>query len=295
MLAAVFSITAALLTPTVAHAAPDQTFYPPYGVPQHGWRVYLSPAFHGTTPGVPADNTGCFGYSENSGARQIAFLVKDHLVANGFTVRIGGDNASVNTSRSNAWGPNFHIPIHSNAGGWNCGWDVPGYSSSGGTVVMYASSGGQQVSNYINFFLGPKTPGPHDRVCTDVACSGRALGELRNTNAVSSYVETAFHTDGADTLTLAFDQSTLAQHIFAGIYYYIVDTWGPPGGVWRAGASMPSADEVSTMIAERDLPPLPAPPTPVGRPDPGLNAVLPELRGKGGQPGEPDHSHRLGR
>lgn len=281
------------LTVKPASAAPDQTFFPP-GTP-NGWRVYLSPAFHGSTPGVPSDNIGCFGYSENTGARQLAFLIKDHLISHGFTVRIGGDNAVTNRNRSNAWGAHFHVPLHSNAhtGAWNCNWDQPGYVSNGGSWMMYVSTQGHLLADHLLFFVGPQTPGPNDRTCTDLVCAGGQLTELRNTTAIAAYSETAFHTDGADTLTLAFSQANLASNLFAGIYYYIVNHHS----AFARGQNedfdptrLPNPDELIGVIASRSLPNLPdAPP---GPPDPSLNEVLPELRDTHLPFVEPDHSGR---
>lgn len=155
----------------------------------NGKKVYLSPAKHSP------ENYGCSNYAESPGARAIALATKDKLVSYGYEVRVGDGDYVANTSDSNSYNPQLHVPIHSNAGTSDCAGTT---ASHGGTWVMYVSTAGQSASTAILNAMKAYSPGTNDKICTDTTCSGKNLYELRSTTAVAAYVEAAFHTYGPD-------------------------------------------------------------------------------------------------
>lgn len=179
---------------------PADSIYSPYGN-WNGYKVYLSPSRHSP------DNSGCGTFKENVGARDTAQAAtyspyrngvyyptwqdRGSLSARGYRTRIGDGTINTAISNSNAWGADLHIPIHSNAQAFNCSTT---YNSYGGTWVMYRSSAGSALSDDIRDTVGPSSPGTGDRICTDQACAGYNLGELRYTDAVAAYLEQDFHT-----------------------------------------------------------------------------------------------------
>lgn len=200
----------AILTSSPGTGLASTTYHPPWGT-WNGIKVYLSPAHH-----VP-DNVGCDNYQESAGARDIALKVKDTLVSYGYQVRIGSGNPIDNTNDSNAWGSTVHIPIHSNAGPWDCnGQD----SSRGGTWLIYADTPGYDLGVEILSAVGPYSPGTWDRICSDTSgCTSFTLHELRATNMPAAYVEAAFHTYGPDKNWL-LQTTAVGTRIAVGIDKY---------------------------------------------------------------------------
>ena len=181
--------------------------------PWNGHKVFLSPAHHGPEGGDPRDNTGCFDYSENnttlSMARGVARAATG-LAEAGYKVRIGRRDRFTNTENSNEWGSTVHIPIHSNAATADC---EPPYNldnGASGTVVFHypGSSKGRVMADSIDFFLSPLSPGRgQDKVKT------QTFTELARTRMPAAYVETAFHTFGADTEWLREQQAEIVDVI----------------------------------------------------------------------------------
>lgn len=159
--------------------------------PENGVRIYLSQACHNRGGPECQPNVGCFGYDENAGSAAIARAAAGHLAARGYRVRIGDGLTEANISNSNAFGAVIHIPIHSNAGTEDCASTNP---ARGGTHVLhYGGPGDDQLAGIMAQEVGAKSPGTSDRtvVRTD-------LGEITDTNARAAYLESAFHTFGAD-------------------------------------------------------------------------------------------------
>lgn len=179
--------------------------YDPYGT----WnqkKVYLSPARHSD-----AGSRGeCGTNNENNMAYNTAWHatngwhyqdVYDNTSANrnlrgrGYKVQIGTTTYQDAVTNSNNWGATVHIPIHSNAAP-----SLPCSSTTAsrfGTIVMYKdnSTAGSAFATELKNALGPKSPGTNDRTCknSDTSCTTvYPLAELQ-TNAVSGYVESEFH------------------------------------------------------------------------------------------------------
>ena len=164
--------------------------------PADGTRIYLSQACHNVL-GLPAcvPNIGCSVYNENTGSAAIAREAANHFAARGYRVRIGDGTREANIRNSNTFDALIHIPIHSNAGQWDCPSANP---ANGGTLVMhYGGPGDDQLANIMVSEVGPQSPGTSDR--TDVR---RDLAEITQTRAHAAYLEAAYHTFGNDVAFL---------------------------------------------------------------------------------------------
>lgn len=188
LVASVISLVTAALP-----AQADSTWIPN---PNNGERVYLSRSCHDRGTGSCQENIGCAGHEgENVWSSSLATsALFDRgsgagLVNRQYLVRIGDGLTSTNIASSNAWGALMHIPLHSNAGQFDCG------SSQGhnwGTWGMYVSSRGRQLAEQLRTQIGVVSPGGNDQVVYR-----GDLGELTQTNAVAAYLEAEFHTYGA--------------------------------------------------------------------------------------------------
>lgn len=207
-------------------AAADESLNPHR--PWNGKKVYLSPARHAP------DNVGCLSYGENSGSLTVAraaasspyrdgahfpdLLGQGNLRSRGYQVRIGNGTVSTAIANSNAWNATVHVPVHSNARNESCSNST---LSSHGTWVMYVSTGGSSLSSNILSYVGPKSPGTNDITCTDTACAGYSLAELRQTNAVAAYVESEFHTWNQGVNWIRTAQQQWGYRVAAGIDSYL--------------------------------------------------------------------------
>ena len=164
--------------------------------PADGTRIYLSQACHNVL-GLPAcvPNIGCSLYNENAGSAAIAREAANHFAARGYRVRIGDGTREANIQNSNTFDALIHIPIHSNAGQWDCPSANP---ANGGTLVMhYGGAGDDQLARIMVEEVGSQSPGTSDR--TDVR---RDLAEITQTRAHAAYLEAAYHTFGNDVAFL---------------------------------------------------------------------------------------------
>lgn len=180
----------AMLAATAGSASADLTYTPSS---PNGQKVYLSRACHDRGTGACHTNTGCDNYSENAGSSAITSSALSAnggaggLLDRGYTVRIGTGLTSANIASSNSWKATMHIPVHSNAGTFNC--TAPFTASRGGTMTMWYSTNGSQLAQQLLNTIGPASPGTNEQIVrrTD-------LGELTQTNGVAGYIEAAYHT-----------------------------------------------------------------------------------------------------
>lgn len=156
----------------------------------NGYKIYLSPAEHG------GENVGCSGYIEDENAKAYALDAaigsSADLLSRGYSVRVGTGNYVQNTSNSNSWGADYHIPMHSNAAAWDC---TPPYDlnfSASGTYLMYypTDTNGSGLSDKLVNTIGSVSPG----MGFDRKEANSYWYELTATNASAAYMETAFHT-----------------------------------------------------------------------------------------------------
>lgn len=156
----------------------------------NGYKIYLSPAEHF------GQNIGCDGYVEDENAQALALEAAVgngwDLLARGYSVRVGTGTYVQNTSSSNSWGADYHIPMHSNAGTWDC---TPPYDlnhGASGTYLMYypGDTDGSGLSDELVYTIGSASPG----MGFDRKESNTVFYELNSTNASAAYLESAFHT-----------------------------------------------------------------------------------------------------
>lgn len=191
----------------------DSTYYG-----SNGYKIYLSPAKHVPYDG-DAPNYGCDNHNENYWANELAWTAAigagTDLLARGYSVRIGSSGYVTNKNSSNAWGANYHIPMHSNAPGSSSEWDCTApYNldwGASGTLLMYypGSTGGSGMSDSLVYTVGSSSPGRgYDKKISSTCCT-----EITQTTAYAAYLESGFHTFNPD-------QDWLQQHA----------DWG-----WRVG------------------------------------------------------------
>ena len=195
--------------------ADDDIIYPPKSS-SNGKRIYLSAAWHTDQPGArgECDYPNGTARTERYMARNIGRLAADftfidhgppapHVVPSlsglterGFRVRLGRGDPNENTTRSNDWGANAHVPLHSNAFGSASGSCTSRTGGNRGTVQIYNQGDGSVLPTRLKTQLEGITPGGNDKICTPIsACTNvNCLIELCGISAAAaSYSETEFH------------------------------------------------------------------------------------------------------
>jgi hypothetical protein len=204
-------IVTLLLLPSsvLADHEPDEVYIP---TKYNGVKVYLSPSAH-----EHGDNWGCDQFSENENSEENAREAAKRLVARGYAVTVGlGDFYYDNADSSNAWGADYHIPIHSNAGAPDCNGYDP---ARGGTWVMYDAgyTDSYNLAVDIESVMDGSSPGTNDKVLTDVQASDWEYYEFANTYAKDAYIEVGFHTYLHD-VNWMLNHSTVGNIIANGIH-----------------------------------------------------------------------------
>lgn len=188
--------------------------YDPVG-PAVGKRIYLSAAYHTADAGARGECPYPAGTprAERAMARNLGDLAADYryidhnvpnpgysydlsgLTVRGFRVRLGRGDPNENASRSNSWGSDAHVPLHSNATGSSSGTCTTRSASVRGTRQIYREGDGSVLPNRIENQLDGITPGTADKSCTITECTSfSCLAELCTIDAPSaSYSETEFH------------------------------------------------------------------------------------------------------
>lgn len=134
----------------------------------------------------------------------------------GYETTVGLADPFEASLRSNAWGADVHIQMHSNSVSTNppgqCLGNNPFSSFTPGTRVAWRSGVGKSIADKLRGQVGNESPGSNDvSVCvrpSPIPCpcpNGFApcsLIELNSTNAPAAYLETEFHqwNQGADFL-----------------------------------------------------------------------------------------------
>ena len=139
-------------------------------------KIYLSPSSQW-------GNTYSYGkHNEAEICGQIAKYAAIALERNGYEVKVGNNDdwgMAERTKESNNWGADFHIPIHTNAGGGE------------GTVVFASSvSANNKYVKEVYNALAEVSPGKDRNVRVN-----DGLYEVNMTTAVCIYTETEFHDD----------------------------------------------------------------------------------------------------
>lgn len=223
------SISYALSLPS---SADDDVIYPPKST-ANGKRIYLSAAWHTDVAGARGE---CQDKVERTMARQLAYRTADYtyvdptmpgdvnvalsgLTERGFRVRVGRGTPDENTSRSNTWGSNAHVPLHSNASGDTSGTCANRPASIRGTWQIYHAGDGDVLPGRLKNQLDGPSPGTNDRVCTITDCTSfSCLIELCSIDAGSaSYSETEFHDWNAGVNWLTDDRPEVSVRIATAI------------------------------------------------------------------------------
>lgn len=206
--------TAAAVAGIAGPAQADVTYDPIGGVDNwNGYRVYLSPARHSDSGGRGEcqleENVNGYLAANNSTNAQFN---NEHfnLRERGYKVRIGNGTVSTAIANSNSWGADLHIPLHSNARGG--GVPCAQASSAHGTWGIHEGNLfddllAQELVQWIGrqqSGLGQASPGTNDRTCLTPNCTNEdSLGEIRETDGVSAYMELEFHTWNAGATYLS--------------------------------------------------------------------------------------------
>ncbi len=163
------------------------------------FKVYLSPS------NQPNNTYNGVATNERDNCREIAKLVKTELERCGITVKIGL-GGSKNVAESNAFKPNLHIPIHTNA--YN--------KKARGTSVMVYSKAAQNLKyatpifNRLKGIVLKQDAGRGISVRPD-------LLELNGTSAIAVYIEVDFHDVPEVAKWLTSKRQLIAQTIAKGI------------------------------------------------------------------------------
>lgn len=178
-------------------------------------KIYLSPS-------MQSHNMYAYGgTTEMEQCNKIAEHCGNYLRAHGFDVKVAPKGQSMQKSiqESNAWSPDLHIPIHTNA--------LNG--SADGTLVMIYSNDKKnlQPAQCIYKHVFDVTPGTTKR-----AIQVRPdLAELRDTKGTAVYVECEFHDNLAIAKWIIENTKTIGDAIAKGVCeYYGVSTSNNSGG-----------------------------------------------------------------
>lgn len=146
------------------------------------------------------------------------------LTRRGFRVRLGRGSPDENAARSNAWGSNAHVPLHSNAATdsrENPSNEVCKERGSDirGTWEIVNAGDGRGLAKRVKRQLDGHSPGRNDRVCAITVCTRYScLAELCGIDArAATYSETEFHDWRRGTRFLVKEKLLAAISIAAGI------------------------------------------------------------------------------
>lgn len=169
-------------------------------------KIYISPSSQ-------QSNIYSTGGSEETYMNQIANVLCPELTRHGIEWKRNNPSGDYNdfVAESNAYAPDYHIPIHSNAGG-----------GRGCTIFCYnpsdVKSKGYILSKNIYKYLEPLTP-TTDR---GIKSGATTLSEVAKTTAPCSYLEIEFH----DNLEGAQWIISHINEIATAILHGILDTVG---------------------------------------------------------------------
>jgi hypothetical protein len=197
-------------------SAEDDVIYPPTAA-SNGKRVYLSAAYHTADAGARGEcSVGGQVRTERFMARSLGQEIADELDGFGYRIRLGRGDPNENTSRSNTWGSNAHIPLHSNAAAGPCsGAD----GSIRGTWMIVRQGDPTGLANDIRAYVQGSSPGTNDRLCSITTCTTfSCLVELCSTTAnKKAYSETEFHDWNQGVAYLVNDRDLIGFAFRAGI------------------------------------------------------------------------------
>ena len=183
-------------------------------------------------PSNPYDNVYAYGNTtEGVQCGKIAEACKTALIRNGIDVMLMHDESmQEKCQKSNAFGADLHVPIHTNA--FN--------GSVTGTRMFYYADGGEghKACKAIFAQLAPVTPGDSENIRAD-----SSLYEVKVPSAPTAYCECEFH-DNANTAKWIIENTTLiGETIAKGICNYFGITY-KTGGSASTPTQKPTSGEL---------------------------------------------------
>lgn len=181
-------------------------------------KIYLSPSNQD-------GNLYAYGNTnEMEQCNRIADKLKTALERCGFAVKKAAKGQAMATSinESNAWNPDLHLCIHTNAGG-----------GSGTMVMVYnKSTKNMKFANPIYKEVQAITPGKVDYGIKEYS----SLAELNSTNAIAVYIEVDFHDNKDIAKWLINNPAAVGEAIAKGVCKAYGVTYKAPASTSSSGA-----------------------------------------------------------
>ena len=188
-------------------------------------KVFLSPSNQ-------YDNRDAYGdTTEGVQCGKIAEACKTALIPNGIDVMLMHDESMQETcQKSNAFGADLHVPIHTNAFNGKV---------SGTRMFCYNSTGnGMKACKAIFDVLAPITPGTSENITVDTS-----LYEIRVPNAPTAYIEVDFHDNPTAAKWIVENTTLIGETIAKGICNYFGITY-KAGGSASTPTQKPTSGEL---------------------------------------------------
>ena len=188
-------------------------------------KVFIGVGHGGSDPGAVANNT-----KEKDLNLSIALACRDELVRHGVEVRLSrskdeNDTISEEVAECNAYGPDFAVDIHNNAGGGD------------GGEVFYHHGGGKGKILAENILAEMVKVGQNSRgIKTRVNSQGKDYyAFIRNTSCPAVIVECAFVDNATDLKILATEsqRKTMGVAIAKGILKTLGVEFKGENGYWK--------------------------------------------------------------
>lgn len=167
-------------------------------------KLYISQANQG-------HNAGPGGYTEKAGMDAIsrslaAIFAKDTRFAVKRNVAGGRiDTAAANCNEANAWGADYYVALHSNAGGMG----------ARGTIAFYHSGSpkGKKLADALYHAIAPLSPGTSDHGVTTMD----GFIEIHRPHAPAVLIELEAHDWATGTRWLTTQRTAIAKALYGGI------------------------------------------------------------------------------
>ena len=188
-------------------------------------KVFLSPSNQ-------YDNVYAYGNTtEGVQCGKIAEACKAALIRNGIDVMLMHDESmQEKCQKSNAFGADLHVPIHTNAFNGKV---------SGTRMFCYSASGeGMKACKAIFNVLAPITPGTSENIKVDTS-----LYEIRVPNAPTAYIEVDFHDNPNAAKWIVENTTLIGETIAKGICNYFGITY-KAGGSASTPTQKPTSGEL---------------------------------------------------
>ena len=188
-------------------------------------KVFLSPSNQ-------YDNVYAYGNTtEGVQCGKIAEACKTALIRNGIDVMLMHDESmQEKCQKSNAFGADLHVPIHTNAANGKV---------SGTRMFCYSASGeGMKACKAIFNVLAPITPGTSENIKVNTS-----LYEIRVPNAPTAYIEVDFHDNPTAAKWIVENTTLIGETIAKGICNYFGITY-KAGGSASTPTQKPTSGEL---------------------------------------------------